>query len=507
MNRRELMARGTAAAVLASTASAGGASAGVAVARASSPLDTHDALGLADLVRRREVSALELLDASIERVEALNPRFNFMAQTYYDLGRSAIAAGLPQGAFTGVPWLVKDLNTTIAGQITTNGSRLFKDAVATETSEVVLRAQRAGFVVFGQTTSPEFGLSGTTESVLKGATRNPWNPAHTSGGSSGGSAVAVAAGVLPAAHATDGGGSIRIPASSCGLFGMKPSRGRIPAGPARPDSSIGLSVHHAITRTVRDSAAIMDATHGPELGSRFTAPTPDATFLSQVERAPRPLRIALMLSPLAGSPVDPEVTEAIKSVARLCESLGHHVEEAAPKVNAAAIGEASFVLSSSSIAADILDRAKVAGLTPGPDLLEPITLAFFGYGQMTKGMDYFRANNSLQTAAVVVARFMQDYDLILSPTLGAPPIELGQIDLSSEPDFATWGRRIAAYTPFAQLANMTGQPAMSVPLSTSSKGLPIGSMFTGRYGDEATLFQLAGQLEQAAPWANRRPVL
>lgn len=502
MNRRELMVAGTAVAALASSASGA-----VAAARSSSPLDSHDALGLADLVRRREVSALELLDASIERVEALNPRFNFMAQTYYDLGRSAIAAGLPQGAFTGVPWLVKDLNTTIAGKVTANGSRMFKDAVATETSEIVLRAQRAGFVVFGQTTSPEFGLSGTTESALRGATRNPWNPAHTSGGSSGGAAVAVAAGVLPAAHATDGGGSIRIPSSSCGLFGLKPSRARTPGGPMRPDGSIGLSVHHAITRSVRDSAAILDATHGPELGSRFTAPTPQETFLSQVSKAPRPLRIALMLSPISGSPVDPEVIEAVKSVARLCESLGHHVEEAAPALNAAAISEASFALSGSSIAADILDRAKATGLTPGPDLLEPITLAFFGYGQHTKGMDVYRANHSLQTAAVTVARFMQTYDLILSPVLGAPPIELGQIDLSSEPDFATWGRRIAAYTPFAQLANMTGQPAMSVPLSMSAAGLPIGSMFTGRYGDEATLLQLAGQLEQAAPWAKTRPVL
>jgi amidase len=502
MNRRELMVAGTAAAALASSASGA-----VAAVPTTSPLDTHDALGLADLVRRREISAFELLDASIERVEDLNPRFNFMAQKYYDLGHSAIAAGLPDGAFTGVPWLVKDLNTTIAGKVTANGSRMFKDAVATETSEIVLRAQRAGFVVFGQTTSPEFGLSGTTESALRGATRNPWNPAHTSGGSSGGAAVAVAAGVLPAAHATDGGGSIRIPSSSCGLFGLKPSRARTPGGPMRPDGSIGLSVHHAITRSVRDSAAILDATHGAELGSRFTAPTPQETFLSQVSKAPRPLRIALMLSPISGSSVDPEVIEAVKSVARLCESLGHHVEEAAPALNAAAISEASFALSGSSIAADILDRAKATGLTPGPDLLEPITLAFFGYGQMTKGMDVYRANHSLQTAAVTVARFMQTYDLILSPVLGAPPIELGQIDLSSEPDFATWGRRIAAYTPFTQLANMTGLPAMSVPLSTSAAGLPIGSMFTGRYGDEATLFQLAGQLEQAAPWANRRPVV
>lgn len=251
----------------------------------------------------------------------------------------------------------------------------------------------------------------------------------------------------------------------------------------------------------------MDATHGPEAGSRYSAPTPDQSFLSLVSKAPRPLRIALMLTPATGSPVDAEVIEAVKAAALLCQSLGHHVEEAAPQIDVAAVGEASFVLSASSIAADLLDRARATGLTPGPELLEPVTLAFLGYGQQTKGMDFARANNNLQTAAVSVARFMADYDLILSPTLAAPPIELGQINQSSALDFPAWGQKIAAYSPFAQLANLTGQPAMSVPLGQSSKGLPIGVMFTARYGDEATLFQLAGQLEQAAPWADKRPRL
>lgn len=502
MSRRDLIATGAAAAALAPAA-------GVMAApvRSGSPLDTHDALGLADLVRQRQVSASELLEAAIERVEALNPRFNFMAQTFYDLGRSAVSAGLPEGPFTGVPWLIKDLNTYVAGQVTSNGSRFYRDARATETSEVVLRAQKAGFVVFGQTTSPEFGLTATTENKLTGATRNPWNPAHSSGGSSGGAAAAVAAGVLPAAHATDGGGSIRIPAANCGLFGLKPSRGRIPMGPLRTEGWGGLSVHHAVTRTVRDSAAIMDVTHGIEPGSRYAAPTPEGTFLSHVDKAPRPLRIALMLTPASGAEVNPEVIEATKAAARLCEALGHHVEEAAPRLDVAAIGEASFVLSASSIAADLVDRAKTTGLTPGPELLEPITLAFFGYGQQTKGMDFARANNTLQTAAVSVARFMEAYDLILSPVLADPPIELGQINLTPDADFGAWAQKIAAYSPFAQLANLTGQPAMSVPLGQSVSGLPIGAMFMARYGDEATLFQLAGQLEKAAPWADKRPRL
>lgn len=502
MSRRDVVATGASAVALGMTTKV------TAAPRLRvSPLDTHDALGVAEQVRKRKVSPTELLEDAIERAEALNPRFNFMAQKRYDLGRAAIGQGLPQGPFTGVPWLLKDLNTYIAGEVTENGSRFYRGERATVSSELVLRSQRAGFVIFGKTTAPEFGLTATTENKLTGDTRNPWNPAHIAGGSSGGAAVAVSARVIPAAHATDGGGSIRIPASCCGLFGLKPSRGRIPMGPTRTEGWGGMSAHHAITHTVRDSAAIMDATHGPELGSRYSAPTPDGTFLSQVGRNPGRLRIALMLTPMSGSPVDPEAVEAARAAARLCESLGHHVEEAAPNLEAAALGAASFVLSASSIAADLLDRAKATGLVPGPDLLEPITLAFFGYGQQTTGMDFARANNTMQTAAVTVAQFMAGYDVILSPTLAAPPLELGRINLSPGLDFREWGQRIATFSPFAQVANMTGQPSMSVPLAMSANGLPMGVMFTGRYGDEALLFRLAGQLEHAAPWIGRRPQL
>ena len=502
MSRRDVVATGAGAVVLGMTTKAK-----AAPRLRVSPLDTHDALGVAEEVRQRKVSPTELLEDAIERAEAFHPRFNFMAQRHYDLARTAIAKGLPQGPFTGVPWLLKDLNTYVAGEVTENGSRFYRGERATVTSELVLRSQRAGFVIFGKTTAPEFGLTATTENKLTGDTRNPWNPAHIAGGSSGGAAVAVSTRVIPAAHATDGGGSIRIPASCCGLFGLKPSRGRIPMGPTRTEGWGGLSAHHAITHTVRDSAAIMDATHGPELGSRYSAPTPEGSFLSQVGRAPGRLRIALMLTPIAGSPVDPEAIEAARAAARLCESLGHHVEEAAPKLDAAALGGASFVLSASSIAADLIDRAKATGLVPGPDLLEPITQAFFGYGQQTTGMDFARANNTLQAAAVTVAQFMADYDMILSPTLAAPPVELGQINLSGGLDFGAWGQRIAAFSPFTQLANLTGQPAMSVPLAASASGLPMGVMFMGRYGDEALLFRLAGQLEAAAPWIGRRPSL
>lgn len=467
-------------------------------------IDSHDAMGLAALVKARKVSPGELLEASIARAEALNPRFNFIAQRHYDYARKAIAAGLPQGPFTGVPWLLKDLNTYLAGELTEGGSRFYKGYRASVTSTLASRIQAAGFVIFGKTTTPEYGLTGTTENKLTGDTRNPWNPAHISGGSSGGAAVAVASGVLPAAHATDGGGSIRIPAACCGLFGLKPSRGRVPAGPLKTEGWGGLSTHHALTWSVRDSAAILDATHGVEPGSRYGAPSPDGSFLSQVTRSPGKLRIALMVDPFAHSPVDPECAEAARAAARLCESLGHHVSEAAPKLDVSALGFASFVLIGSAVAADIADRTKATGINPA-ETLEPITLAFAEYGKTFTAMDYHRANDILQGAAITLGQFMQQYDVILSPTLAAPPLKLGQINLSPDCDFQTWGQRAAVFSPFTQIANMTGQPAMSVPLAMSRGGLPIGVQFLGRYGEEALLLRLAGQLEHATPWAGRRP--
>lgn len=497
LTRRETLAAGMATAAF-PAASASGA------APASDLLDNHDAMALAALVRARRVSPTELLDAAIARAEALNPRFNFMAQKHYDYARRKIAQGLPRGPFTGVPWLLKDLNTYIAGELTEGGSRFYKGNRATVTSELVRRIESAGFVVFGKTTTPEFGLTGTTENKLTGDTRNPWNPEYIAGGSSGGAAAAVAAGVLPAAHATDGGGSIRIPASCCGLFGLKPSRGRVPMGPLRTEGWGGMSTHHAVTRSVRDSSAILDATAGVEPGSRYGAPTPGESFLAQVTRNPGKLRIALMLDPLAHSPVDPECIAATRAAARLCESLGHVIEEAAPRIDAAQLGFASFAIMGPSIAADVEDRAKATGLDP-QQLLEPITLAFVATGKRMTGMDYARGNNILQAAAIEMGRFMQKYDAILTPTLAAPPIRLGRINLTPDCDFTTWGQRTALFAPFTQVANMTGQPAMSVPLAVSKDGLPIGVQFIGRYGEEGLLLRLAGQLERAAPWASRRP--
>lgn len=494
-------------AVLAGSAAlAGATAAGAAGKRGRKGADqfaAYDALGLAELVRTRQASPSELLDAAIARSEAADAKLNFIAREHYDHARKTVAAGVPQGAFNGVPWLIKDLNTYIKGTITGQGSRLYKNNVAKVTSEIVRRYEAAGLVIFGKTTTPEFGLTGTTESVATGATRNPWDLDRIAGGSSGGAAAAVAAGVIPAAHATDGGGSIRIPASCCGLFGLKPSRGRTPLGPLRSEGWGGLSIHHAVSWTVRDSAALLDATRGPEPGSRYAAPTPKRPYLDEVSRNPGKLRIALWLTTPGGTPVDPQCVQAAHDTARLCETLGHHVEETGPKIDAAAIGQASFVLMGASVAADLDDRAKTLGVTLGPDFVEPVVLAFREIGLKFAATDWARANVTLQEAAFAVAQFMDNYDLILSPTLAVVPPRLGTIHLNQ--DFQTYVRAITPFTPWTALYNQTGQPSMSVPLSMSAEGLPIGSMFSARYGDEATLFRLAGQLEKAAPWIGRKP--
>jgi amidase/6-aminohexanoate-cyclic-dimer hydrolase len=464
----------------------------------------HDGLGLAELVRTKAVSPIELLEEAIARAEMQDKRLNFMAQELYDYGRARIAQGLSEGPFRGVPFLEKDLHIDIAGHPTGQGSRLYAGYVADTTSELVRRHEKAGLVVFGKTTTPEFGLTATTESIAEGATRNPWNLAHSAGGSSGGSAAAVASGVVPMAHASDGGGSIRIPASNCGLFGLKPSRGRVPMGPRRTEGWGGMSTNGAVSRSVRDTAALLDTTAGLEPGSRYAAPSPAGSFLSQVTTDPGRLRIALMLKPSSGAPVSPEVVAAADAAARLCESLGHIVEEAAPKVDVQAMGEANFALIATALASDIDARAAAIVRAVGSDLLEPVTLAFYGYGKQVPGTAVAKANATLQEIAVDIARFMADYDIILSPVLGDTPAKLGIYDLGKA-DFAAWGAAAAAYVPFTGVYNSTGQPSMSVPLGMSAGGLPIGTMFTGRYGDEATLLRLAGQLERAAPWFDRLP--
>ena len=466
---------------------------------------SYDALGQAELIARGKTSSDEVLEAAIARAEAINPGLNFLAQPLFDRARHT-AAGSFSGPFAGVPFLVKDLHMHIAGERSGEGSRLWSDYRPTYSSTLYERYVAAGLNTFGKTTTPELGLTVTTESQATGLTRNPWNPAHSAGGSSGGAAVAVAAGVVPIAHASDGGGSIRCPASACGVFGLKPSRGRVPVGPRLTESWLGMTVNHAVSRTVRDSAALLDAVHGMETGSRYTAPAPEGSFLDNVTREPGRLRIALMLQPSSGGPVDPDVLMATLDAAKLLERLGHHVEEAAPTLSADELGAAMTAVIGACTAADIAARLRELGRDDAGNDIETIPQMWVHLGKQTTALQLVAANEAYQRAAIVMAAFQTTYDIILSPVFAQPPIELGRIGLSP-PDLAEWTRTMLNYSPFTALANQTGQPAMSLPLGMSQNGLPIGIMATARYGEEALLFRLAGQIERAAPWAGRRPSL
>jgi len=466
--------------------------------------ESFDGLGLAELVRRRDVSPAELLDAAVSRVEARNPELNAVVTRMYDQARAAIAEGLPAGPFTGVPYLLKDLGAHYTGAVTSFGSTLFKDFVVDHDSEITARLRRAGLVIFGKTNTPELGLAPSTEPRLFGPTRNPWNPGHSSGGSSGGSAAAVAAGMVPMAHATDGGGSIRIPASCCGLFGLKPTRARNPMGPDAGEGWGGASVGHAVTRTVRDSAALLDATSGPDVGDPYWAPPPARPFLDEVGRDPGRLRIALTTRPWNGQPVDPECAEAATAAGRLCERLGHHVEEATPAVDARLLGEASLIIVSANIRAALEARAAVLGRELAAGDVERLTWARAMDGHTARAADYARSIGVIHRTGRVVARFFTRYDILLSPTMCRPPYPLGVLDLMTE-DVERYTQAILGAIGFTSLFNSAGCPAMSVPLSWSRAGLPIGIQFAAPFGDEATLFRLGGQLETAQPWATRRP--
>ena len=461
-----------------------------------------DALAQAELVAKKAVKPIELLEAAITRAEAANPKLNFMAQKLYDRARKAADAPLPAGPLAGVPFLVKDLHIDIAGERSGEGSKLFDGYIPTVNSTVYDRFVAAGLNTFGKTTSPEFGLTVTTESAAYGLTRNPWQPAHSAGGSSGGAASAVAAGVVPVAQASDGGGSIRCPAAACGLFGLKPSRGRVAMGPHKTEGWLGLSIVGAVSRTVRDNAAILDAISGQELGSRYTAPTPQATFLSQVTRSPGKLRVALQRTPHSGTPVDPQVLRELDKAAKLLESLGHSVEEAMPQLDAAALGAGMGAVLAVCTRVEVMDRLRALGRDSAGDDIENVTQMFVHVGERTTGEQVIAANNAFQAAAIAIAKFMTRYDIILSPVFAAPPIEIGKLGLHM--DSTEWTQAITAYSPFTGLYNQTGAPAMSVPLGWSDEGLPIGIMLAGRYGEEALLLRLAGQLEAAAPWADKR---
>jgi amidase len=489
--------------------------------------DDYDAVGLSELVASGEAQPAELVEAAALRIDAVNPAINAIVHERLDAARHEAVTETKTGPFAGVPILIKDLVSEEDSPVTF-GSVFFRDFVAEVTSEFRHRIHAAGFIDLGRTNTPELGLLPTTEPVLHGPTRNPWDLTRSSGGSSGGAAAAVAAGILPLAQGSDGGGSIRIPASACGLFGLKPSRGRNPRHP--PISSDLLSVDGALTRTVRDSAAFLDAVHGPLPGEQYLAPQPTRPFVESVARDPGSLRIAFSTRDFRETRVHPACEAAVMETAELLTGLGHDVIEAAPVLDGTAMSGAfveewaalaeyafSLVLEGAEqldprvakvrrVAGDVRTVRLIGRLTTRDAetaAFEPFTFALAKRSARQSPADYLNAQVALQQIAHEVGQFLQTYDAFLTPVLGAPPVPLGTIDQTLPwHEFMEMLTRYVAFTP---LANFAGLPAMSVPLHWTEDGLPVGSHFMGRFGDEETLFSLAGQLEAAKPWAGRRP--
>jgi Asp-tRNA(Asn)/Glu-tRNA(Gln) amidotransferase A subunit family amidase len=467
--------------------------------------EDYDALGLAELVRQGAVSPSELLEAAIERIESRDGEIGAVVIRMYDQAHAAIAAGLPPGPFTGVPFALKDLSVFYSGVPTTAATPLLTDFVPDHDSTVVARYKRAGLLILAKTKTPEFALSLTTEPVLYGPTRSPFSVTHSPGGSSGGAAAAVSAGYLPMAHATDGGGSIRAPASFCGLFGLKPSRGRVSPAPDFGEALAGMATSHCVSRSVRDSAALLDISAGAEPGDPYAAPPFARALRDEVGAPPGLLRIALCTTDFLGNPIDPECASAATAAAKLCESLGHHVEEARPDLTGLSIIEAWRVIPAVNLLVNVTQRARALGREPIPSDLEPMNWAWLELGRRTGADDYLRAISTMHALARRVGSFLERYDLILTPTLGQPSLKLGVIDTGGQDVERYISLLFETIAPHTALFNQTGGAAMSIPLHRTKDGLPVGVQFAGRLGDEPKLIRLASQLEEAQPWFDERP--
>ena len=448
------------------------------------------------------------MEAAIERVEKVNPELNLVITTLFDEARKTAAGKIPDGPFAGVPFLMKDIGAFLAGAPMSMGTALLKDFVPDHDSELTRRLKKAGLIVIGKTNTPEFGLMPTTEPRLFGPSRNPWDTDKTTGGSSGGSAAAVAAGIVPMAHANDGGGSIRIPASCCGVFGLKPTRARNPLGPDFGDVISGLVCEHAVCRSVRDSARLLDATSGPDIGDPYWAPAPARPFIEEVGSDPGILKIAFSTQTLTGGAVHEDCLAAVDDTASLCRDLGHEIVEADISVagDPDAFIHAFNVLWYSGCASTINTIARMGGITPQADYFEPLTWAIYEIGREFSASDYLMAVRRIQSASRDVCKFFMDFDVLLTPVLAEPPVNIGTFDAPESNPMQAW-KRVVEFVPFTATFNATGQPAMSVPLYWNGDNLPVGTHFAGRFGDEATLFRLAAQLEEARPWAGRRPLI
>jgi amidase len=460
-------------------------------------LDGNDAIGVADAIRQGDVSATEVLEACLARIDERNPTLNAVVNRCDDVARAAVAAGVPDAPFAGVPFVVKELGTPVVGLPDSGGSRLYADVVAAADCELVARYRRAGLLIVGTTNTPELGKNPSTEPLLYGPTRNPWRLSHSPGGSSGGTAAAVAAGLVPLGHGNDGGGSIRIPASACGLVGLKPSRGRITARPKRSLLSYPLGINHVLTRSVRDTAAMLDCTAGAGIGDPYVIGAPARPWLDEVGADPGRLRIAIDVATPAGDPIHPDCASVVGDVAMLLDRLGHEVVSARPSFPVDAISTAMRVFMATSLVVDVDDRLTALGRELRDDDLEAMTHAIYRQGVALSGADVTRAHRELERAAQTVGAFFVDHDLLLTATLAKPTPPLGLLDTS---DLKAMGTHAAAYSAMTGVYNVTGQPAISLPMGRDADGLPLGVQLVAAFGREDLLVRIASQLEQARPW-------
>jgi len=466
----------------------------------------YDGLGLAGLVTSGKASPGELLEAAITRIERRDGALNAVNYRAYDEARAVAASGnLPDGPFKGVPFLVKDLGVRVKNWPRTSGSRFAAIDADGEDSVITERWRAAGLVLLGKTNTPEFGIPGVTTSAKLGPCRNPWNPEHISGGSSGGAASAVAAGMVPLAHASDGLGSIRIPAACCGLVGLKVTRDRNPNGVHDTDRVIGFSVDHVVTRTVRDSAAMLDATCDPQPASPYAYPRRDRAFLDEVSASPGKLRIAVSSETPAGDPLDPDVAAALENTAETLRALGHEVRAENLGIDYRALYRAQGMVSAANFAASMQRWIALKGREPG-DEIEGLARRLFEAGKVMSGGEALWAVQELRLRTREILQRFETWDVLLTPVMNTPPPRVDFLD-TLMPDLKEFDRRQRVSFGFTPPFNMTGQPSLSLPLAWSRDNLPIGMMFTARYGDEATLLRLAGQLEKEMPWKDRRPVV
>ncbi len=464
----------------------------------------HDGLALGALVRSGAVSASELMATALAAIARLNPQLNAVTHTMRPQAEAAIAAGLPDGAYQGVPFLLKDLSPTLADVPTTAGSRFFSGVVRPYDTEQVRRWKQAGLVMIGKTNTPELGSNGSTEPVATGPTHNPWGLGHSPGGSSGGSAAAVAAGIVPVAHASDGGGSIRGPAACCGLVGLKPTRGRNTLAPKAGETWQGFVAEHVVSRSVRDSAALLDATAGYCPGDPNIAPVPERPFLREVGAPPGRLRIGVALSEAGGQRFHPEAAAAVAKAARLLADLGHDVEEVSPQYDSPLLLEAFMTFFAAGVGHAIEEHAAATGKVPSVDLIERNNLWLWEKSKKIGSTDYLRAIAKQNTVTRQFARFFSDYDIWLTPTTADPPPPLGHLHADVD-DVEEFFRRLWRFNPTQWVYNATGNPAITLPLHWTAEGLPLGVMLGAGFGAEATLLRVSTELEAAAPWRHRHP--